>query len=82
MPDNKTTIEVEKLLSKNLNTNVKIIGSKPLGGGCINQAERMETSLGDYFIKLNSSRLFPGMFETEAKGLEELASITPHILIS
>lgn len=74
MPDNKTTIEAEKLLSKNLNTNVKIIGSKPLGGGCINHAEWLETNSGEYFIKFNSSRLFPGMFEAEARGLAHLAS--------
>src|SRR5690242_10202336 len=42
------------------------------GGGCINNGGRLSTSNGDIFIKWNDRRIFPGMFEAEAKGLKLL----------
>lgn len=44
-----------------------------LGGGSINQAYRIRTSAGNFFLKFNQSALYPGMFETEARGLKLLA---------
>ena len=44
-----------------------------LGGGCINETYRLETTTGPYFIKLNQAHRYPGMFEQEARGLELLS---------
>lgn len=43
-----------------------------VGGGSINDARKIDTSCGTFFVKLNESDAFPGMFEAEAKGLEFL----------
>jgi fructosamine-3-kinase len=40
-----------------------------MGGGCINHAMKVETTSGFFFLKWNSAKRFPGMFEAEAKGL-------------
>lgn len=46
---------------------------RPVGGGCINEAYRIEGDAGVYFVKLNAADgLF--MFEAESAGLQELAS--------
>lgn len=50
----------------------EIVSFIPEGGGSINQAFRLETSSGAYFIKYNSADRYPGMFECEAKGLNIL----------
>lgn len=46
--------------------------ARPVGGGCINNAMRLETSRGVYLLKWNADAL-PGMFACEACGLELLA---------
>ena len=48
---------------------------KSVSGGCINDAKIIEISVGDYFIKVNSAKHFPKMFEAEAKGLELLRKV-------
>ena len=42
-----------------------------VGGGCINQAMRVQYGDKQYFVKLNSAYQLP-MFEAEARGLQEL----------
>lgn len=42
------------------------------GGGCINQGGKLTTTSGSFFLKWNSAKKFPLMFETEAKGLKLL----------
>jgi protein-ribulosamine 3-kinase len=42
-------------------------------GGCINNGGRLATSAGNYFIKWNNRKKFPGMFNAESKGLKLLA---------
>lgn len=44
------------------------------GGGCINHGGRLKTTVGEFFLKWNSAKKFPAMFETEAKGLQLLRS--------
>ena len=44
----------------------------PLSGGCINQSYKLETTHGQYFLKYNHASRYPGMFETEANGLQLL----------
>jgi len=47
---------------------------RTVGGGCINNATRIETAQGVYFLKWNSDPL-PGMFQCEARGLSLLAEV-------
>jgi len=51
---------------------IELISVSPVGGGDINDAFRLITSEGDFFVKKNSSSGFPGMFKKEAMGLELL----------
>lgn len=45
---------------------------QPVHGGDINRAFCIDSEQGKFFLKLNSSSEYPGMFEKEAKGLNEL----------
>ena len=49
------------------------VAARPVGGGCINQSARIETSAGTFFAKWNATtgRRF---FRVEAEGLEALAA--------
>lgn len=44
---------------------------RPLGGGCINHAQRLDTELRPYLLKWNAHPL-PGLFQVETAGLELL----------
>lgn len=46
--------------------------TRPVGGGCINQAAEVRTSRGTYFLKWNRNA-GPHFFEAEANGLSALA---------
>ncbi|KAK2407191.1 protein-ribulosamine 3-kinase, chloroplastic [Trifolium repens] len=46
----------------------KITKISPVGGGCINFANRYDTDAGSFFVKTNRS-IGPSMFEAEALGL-------------
>lgn len=50
----------------------RIDSAIPVGGGCINEAVRIQTDSGEYFVKFNLEKSFPGMFEAEAHGLSIL----------
>lgn len=57
------------------------LGSRPemyapsyIGGGSINQACKLRTSEGDFFLKWNDRDRYPAMFETEAMGLKLMAA--------
>lgn len=52
---------------------VKLLSSTRVGGGCINNAEKIVTSNGTYFIKWND-RKYQDMFLKETKGLSYLES--------
>jgi protein-ribulosamine 3-kinase len=43
-----------------------------ISGGCINQGGQLKTSLGNFFLKWNNDKKFPGMFEAESWGLKLL----------
>lgn len=52
-------------------TVVRLVKAEPVGGGCINHAQRLKTSVGDFFLKWN--QFAPeDMFEKEAAGLTEM----------
>ena len=53
----------------------EIRNSRALGGGCINNASRLDTEAGPLFLKFNSSAP-PDMFEREAEGLNALADLS------
>ena len=59
-------------LSEKLEKEVLFQKSDPVGGGCINNTEKIETSSGNFFLKYNDAKQFPGMFDAEAKGLKLL----------
>jgi fructosamine-3-kinase len=63
---------VESHLSVKSAIPVLITETRPIGGGCINEAYFLKTSIGNYFIKYNTADAFPGMFEKEAAGLQIL----------
>ncbi|MHC1706793.1 MAG: fructosamine kinase family protein [Bacteroidales bacterium] len=69
-------VSIEQRLSELLQSREKqkfaIKTAFPLSGGCINQSYRLETTHGQFFLKYNLSSRYPGMFETEAMGLELL----------
>ncbi|GER57467.1 kinase [Striga asiatica] len=49
----------------------QIIGTRSVGGGCINRATRYDTDAGSFFVKTNRS-VGPSMFEGEALGLRAI----------
>lgn len=48
-------------------------GTRPVGGGCINNVLRLQTEQASYLLKWNAQPL-PRMFETEACGLQLIAA--------
>ena len=50
---------------------VEVRALRPLGGGCINQAARIDTEAGTFFVKWSAAAP-PDLFEREAEGLREL----------
>src|SRR5262245_22006390 len=54
-----------------LDRTVVIAGATPVGGGCINEAVRLDTSAGPFFAKWHP-RPPGGMFSAEALGLAAL----------
>ena len=53
--------------------NLGIENIYPVKGGDINDTYRIESFQEKYFLKLNTARNFPQLFEKEAKGLEAIA---------
>jgi len=43
-----------------------------ISGGCINHAGRLRSTKGDFFLKWNTAAKYPGMFESERRGLQYL----------
>jgi protein-ribulosamine 3-kinase len=60
---------IEEQLQIKTGTHIRISEFSPVAGGSINQAFQLRSNEGDFFLKKNDARLFPGMFETEEKGL-------------
>ncbi len=62
---------IENILSRHTNGSEQVIRTSAVGGGCINDTFRAETTSGTWFVKVNNDNL-PGMFDAEICGLEEL----------
>lgn len=60
-------------LNESSGQQVTLLSSSSLGGGCINNAMKVQTSIGTYFLKFNHAEAYPGMFAAEASGLQLLA---------
>ncbi len=54
--------------------NLNLINSSPLSGGDINDVFLLKCASKKYVVKTNDASKFPGMFQTEAKGLDLLRS--------
>ncbi len=62
---------LERALKSALGTSVSIRGRGSVSGGCINNAERLDTSAGPYFLKWNA-RPLAQRFTREAWSLERM----------
>ena len=71
---------VAEILSEKRGEKVLIKSSSVLGGGCINRASKLETNVGDYFLKWNSD-CAPDLFLREAEGLNELKKAAGESLV-
>lgn len=63
--------EVESGLTEIFNCEVKIDSNRSLGGGCINHASKINTNVGEFFLKWNSN-CKKDLFVREAESLKEL----------
>ena len=66
--------EALRSIAKKTGENAELRSSRPLSGGSINEAYKMETTRGVYFMKYNHAGRYPEMFEKEARGLKLLRS--------
>lgn len=67
--------KVKEVISAHTGEEEVIKKTSSIGGGCINDAHRVDTHSGRYFVKYNHARRYPGMFEVEAKGLQILREV-------
>ncbi len=63
---------VHHLLRSHFDEEVSVQEHQTVGGGSINDAYRINTNKGSFFLKVNHASRYPRMFEVEAKGLELL----------
>ena len=71
---------LESELSKSLGISLKILNLNTVGGGSINQTFQLQTTGGEFFLKMNSANRFPRMFEVESFGLELLQELSSFII--
>ncbi|MBL7980190.1 MAG: fructosamine kinase family protein [Flavobacteriales bacterium] len=64
-------------LSRHLGQFVDVELAAPVGGGSINDAWRLETDAGRFFLKTNHTDRFPSLFAAEAHGLARLRRAGP-----
>lgn len=67
-------------LSDQFGTTVQLIRYQPVGGGCINNAAKLTTSVGEFFLKWNAHAP-ADMFMKEAAGLKEMALAGSSLII-
>ena len=63
-----------EFLKNSSGKDVSLFQASPLGGGCINEALKLQSTEGFFFIKYNLAASYPGMFEREAEGLNLLSA--------
>jgi fructosamine-3-kinase len=67
---------IEKKLQTKLNKSIRILSTRSVSGGCINNTFSIKTNNAGFFVKTNSS-FFSKMFEKEAFALEYLKKNSP-----
>lgn len=78
MPLSGSLIEhLAEHLSDHVGQPVDIEAAFPVGGGSINDAWRLETDGGRFFLKTNSVDRYPSLFAAEADGLRRLRDAGP-----
>lgn len=55
---------------------LQILDTYSVSGGSINDCFQVNSTHGNFFLKVNSAITYPGMFEAEFKGLELLRTLT------
>ena len=60
---------IEKKYFEKFNTELIVNETCPVSGGCINNTAMLKTSAGLFFVKWNDAQKYPGMFDSEMKGL-------------
>jgi len=70
---------IEKLAT-HYDSLVRLIDSRSVGGGCINNSVKISTSVGDFFLKWNASAP-TDMFMKEAIGLNEMSLAGSSLII-
>lgn len=63
---------IQSILSDTFRREISVSDISYTGGGCINETAKVITSEGIFFAKWNDAKRYPGMLETEAKGLQLL----------
>lgn len=71
LPENLFS-EVQQFLYGFAGSACQIVSCEPVSGGDINQACKIQTQAGAFFLKYNSADRYPGMFRAEAAGLNLL----------
>ena len=64
---------LEAILFESFGEEIAVDSFQFIGGGCINNALKINTIKGFFFLKWNESDASVQMFETEAKGLQLLS---------
>jgi fructosamine-3-kinase len=70
---------IEKLAAI-FGSSVQLTGTRPVGGGCINHALKISTSVGDFFLKWNATAN-KDMFSKEEAGLYEMSQADTSLVI-
>jgi protein-ribulosamine 3-kinase len=78
---------LKELISQQLKIEISSIDLNSVGGGSINDTYRLTINNSiKFFLKLNSSTRFPGLFEKEKNGLELIARqnciLTPSVILN
>src|SRR5690606_20780905 len=63
---------LEAVLSGKLERSITLLEVARVHGGSVNDAFRLDTETGSFFLKINLADQFPSLFSSEAKGLDML----------
>jgi fructosamine-3-kinase len=65
--------EILPAIAEHVQTPTNQISAKAVHGGSINECFRVEAGADSYFCKINSRKVYPGMFQAERIGLKIIA---------
>ncbi|WP_436515491.1 fructosamine kinase family protein [Ekhidna sp. To15] len=67
---------IRQVLEKHISSSIRLTGATSLAGGCINEAFKILTNQGPFFMKWNKAELNE-MFDSESSGLDLLREFSP-----